>query len=204
MRGGCCLKTFVYEFFSSRRRPDNVLDSIHSAMGFEIKFLQHYRIGNNFDIVLLYVYTEYNFCCFLSEKSTFVELFVSVISACNMDTVFENLKEEPIDEEEVDRKPSSALENSCGEEDQPTRYALFSFNSAFIFLYCSEFCEKFIVCVTKRVMILFSLILHLFLYKSPIKCRILIKIYRVLLQKGQCPFFPLILHLCLNKSLIKC
>jgi hypothetical protein len=25
-------------------------------MGFESKFLQHYRIGKNFDIVLLYVY----------------------------------------------------------------------------------------------------------------------------------------------------
>jgi hypothetical protein len=51
-----------------------------------------------------------------------------------MDTIFENLKEEPVDEEEVDRKPASVPKNSCGEEDQPARYALFSFNSAFIFV----------------------------------------------------------------------
>jgi hypothetical protein len=42
-----------------------------------------------------------------------------------MDTIFENLKEEPVDEEEVDRKPASRLEDSCGEEDQPARYAPF-------------------------------------------------------------------------------
>jgi hypothetical protein len=42
-----------------------------------------------------------------------------------MDTVFENLKEEPLDEEEVDRKPASVFKNSCGEEDQPARYGPF-------------------------------------------------------------------------------
>jgi hypothetical protein len=42
-----------------------------------------------------------------------------------METIFENLKEEPIDEEEVDRKPASRLKDSCGEEDHPARYALF-------------------------------------------------------------------------------
>ncbi len=83
-------------FLKEKARQCTVLDSLHSALGFESKFLQHYRVGNNFDIVLLYVYTEYSFCCFLSEQSTFVELFVSVISAFIMDTVFENLKEEPV------------------------------------------------------------------------------------------------------------
>ncbi len=72
---------------------------------------------------------------FLSQQSVNSEIFVSVISAFIMDTIFENLKEEPIDEEEVDRKPASVLKNSCGEEDHnPARYALFSFNSAFIFV----------------------------------------------------------------------
>jgi hypothetical protein len=101
---------------------------------FESKCLQHYRIGKNFDIVLLCVYTEYSFRCFLSYQSAYSEIFVSVISAFIMDTVFENLKEEPIDEEEVDRKPALVLKNSCGEEDQPARYAHFSFTSAFIFV----------------------------------------------------------------------
>jgi hypothetical protein len=53
-----------------------------------------------------------------------------------MDTVFENLKEEPIDEEEVDRKPASVLKNSCGEEDLPARYA------PFFFYFCIYFCLK--------------------------------------------------------------
>jgi hypothetical protein len=145
-------------------------------MGFESKFLQHYRVGNNFDIELFYVYTEYSFCCFLSEQSTFVELFLSVISAFIMDTVFENLKEEPIDEEEVDRQPASGLDDSCGEEDQPARYGPFSCNSAVIFLYKVPYkvqnFDKHLSCVaTKRLMPLFSFnSAFIFLYKSLIKC----------------------------------
>jgi hypothetical protein len=105
-------------------------------MGFESKFLQHYSIGNNFDIVFLYVYTEYSFYCFLPQQSANSEIFVSVISAFIMETIFENLKEEPIDEEEVDRKPASVLENSCGEGDQPARCG------PFFFYFCFYFCVR--------------------------------------------------------------
>jgi hypothetical protein len=143
-------------------------------MGFESKFLKDYSNGNKFDIVLLYVYAEYSFCCFLPQQSANSENFVSVISAFIMDTIFENLKEEPVDEEEVDRKPASGLVNSCSEEDQPARYA------PFFFYFCIYFCIK-----------------------SLIKCRILIKIYRVCYKKVNARF-SFNLHLFLYKSLIKC